>query len=102
MKIYMIMVSTKCEIEGKTKFPNFGASVLVGYYTSKEKAFETVLNNYGDIWETCYDYAVIEEVEEGLYPCSMTRWFFKFNSKLDKYEEIKEPKGFQHFCGLIV
>ena len=103
MKIYMIMVATKCSITNdKLAAPDFGGSELVGYYSSKEEAFNAVHNNRGDMYETLYDYAIIEEVEEGLYPCSMTRWFFKFNSALQKYEDMKEPDGFSSCCGLVV
>lgn len=40
----------------------------VGYFLDKSFAEETVLNNYGDIYEHGhYNLAVIEEVPEGLY-----------------------------------
>lgn len=46
---------------------NFGSSSLCGYYFDKDVAFKAVKEDACDINETCYDYAVIEEVEKGLY-----------------------------------
>lgn len=101
-KIYVIMTCTKLETDKKFLFPCFGSESIVGFYTQKEVAFEVVRDNWGDIYETCYDYAIIEEVEEGLYPCSTVRWFFKFNKDLEQYEQIPEPDSFKRFCGLII
>ena len=55
-----------------------------------EEAEEIVLNNIGDIWETCYDYAVIEEIDTRIYPRYITRKFYKFNSDTYGYEPTKE------------
>ena len=83
-------------------FPEFGSSTIPGYYTKKEDAFYVVKNNVCDIWETCYDYALIEKVKEGLYnpATNENRWWFKYNYKTEEYEQIEEPKGFSMFCGL--
>jgi hypothetical protein len=75
-----------------------GATRCVGYYEKLESAEDTVKNNYGDIWETCYDYAVIENIEEGLYPMTVDRQFYKHNDEKDTYEPIDEPEVFKHYC----
>lgn len=100
-KIYVIEVCTKLEFD-KLKLPDMGAEDIVGFYSDKESAFDIVINNCGDLHETCYDYALIEEVEEGIYPGSTTRWFFKFNMDTQQYEPISEPEGYEHFCDLII
>lgn len=102
--IYAITVAEKLEIDEKTKFPDFGSTSVPGWYSEKEKAFKAVRENACDINETCYDYAIIEEIEEGLYNPAMKhqRWFFKFNREKDEYEEIKEPDSLSHFCGFAM
>lgn len=101
LKIYAILVMTDLSYNKDLKFPDFGSECLVGYYSSKEAAFEAVKDNCCDIWETCYDYALIEEIEEGLYNPALPnqRWFFKYNAEKYCYEEIKEPEFVKHFCG---
>ena len=72
------MTMTKLKQDEKTKFPDFGSSSIVGYYFDKNDAFNAVKENACDINETCYDYALIEEIREGLYfpAFSDCRWFF--------------------------
>ena len=100
-KIYTIMTFSKldCSPGG---FPDFGPTNLWGWYKSKKDAFEAVTSNACDSWETCYDYALIEEVEEGLYPGSHIRWFFEYDKSKDKYESINEPEFLQHFSGFTI
>lgn len=114
-KIYMIMVCTKLEeyiikntkdngeiVEKKSGFPDFGDSNTVGFFYEKEKALDAVHNNAGDINETIYDYAIVEEVEPGLYPCSTVRWLYKFDYKTKQYNPIEEPEILSHMCGIVV
>lgn len=99
--IYTILVFTRLEQDEKG-WPNFGSERLVGYYTNKDIAFNAVINNSCDINETCYDYALIEEVEEGLYNAAMNRWLFKYNRDKDEYESIEEPDFMKHFSGFTI
>lgn len=98
--IYTILIFTKLE---KDKYgPDFGCERLVGYYTDKDSAFAAVINNSCDINETCYNYALIEEVEEGLYNPAFNRWWFKFNYDRGEYEQIDEPDVVNHYCGFTI
>ncbi len=82
-------------------WPNLGAERLIGYYFDIEHALYSVQNNLCDIWEHTYDYAIVEEVEEGLYNTTHNRFFFKFNQEKDEYELLpEEPEGYEHFQGL--
>ena len=88
--------------EDKYGLPDIKADRLIGFYCNKDTAFRAVKENWADMYETVCDYAIIEEVEEGLYTCSVTRWFFKFNKETKRYEEIPEPILFNHLCGLTM
>lgn len=70
----------------------FSSSRTVGYLNNLNKAKEIVENNYYDLFETIYDYAVIEEVPEGIYPLYKNQFWYKWNLKEDKYEECEKPK----------
>ena len=100
MKIYVITVCTHLELEKTTQFPYFGAERICGYYMDFKDAYRAVTENMCDIWEHTYGYAYIETVEEGLYPSSKDRWFFKFDTESMMYQEIEEPKFLEHFSGL--
>lgn len=70
----------------------FGDIRTVGWYKDLSVAEKTVESNAGDIYEGCYEWAIIEEVPEGLYPYSATnvRKLYSFNSKTGKYEQASE------------
>lgn len=113
--IYAIMVCTKIEEhiytmkdengnekEKPSGFPDFGATRVVGFYHEKENAIDAVKENAGDIWETCYDYAIVETVEPGLYQSSHDRWIFKHNPSTGGYDEIPEPEILNHTVGITI
>ena len=63
----------------------------VGYYSIFEKAEEAVLENTFDIYETCYDYAIIENIPEGIYHYDEKPVWYKWNDVDEKYEKIEQP-----------
>lgn len=97
--IYTITTMTKLE-QTQLGLPNFGSTRTVAWYNTFDNAEETVVCNNGDIRETCYQYAVIEEMEEGLYPISKQRWFYKYNIESDEYEEINEPEWMNPYINI--
>lgn len=101
MPIYLITTFTQIEPDDRF-LANLGASRAVGFYYNKKDAFESVKVNSCDIWEMCYDYAVIEEVEQGMYPECYHRWFFKYNRAVDRYEEINEPECVKHLMNFSI
>lgn len=88
--IYLITVFDKCEPDERWGY-NLGDTRSVGWRPTFEMAEETVKTNMCDIWEFCYDYACIEEIDYGLYPWANNRWFYKYNRQTGYYEEIDEP-----------
>ena len=102
MPIYTIMVFEK--LEYKDKFHDIGASRLVGFYHNFNDAEKAVTTNAGDINETCYDYAIIEKVEPGLYQCatSKDRTLYKFDYESHTYNRIEEPKCLSHIAGFTL
>ena len=82
-------------------WPQTGATRTWGFYTKKEYALEALHNNVTDMWETIYDYAVLEPYEEGIsgYCYDKERTWFKYDKEIDGYKEIREPIGVRHFHG---
>jgi len=73
-------------------------SRCVGYYTNFADADEDVKNNNLDIHEYTYTYAVIEKMEEGLYPLAKERWFYEWDGGYKPMEEPKELIFYTNFC----
>lgn len=101
IKIYVINTMTKLE-KDQNGFPDFGSERIVGFYKEFKDAEDAVVNNICDIYETIYNYALIEEVEEGLYNSSLNRWFYKYNKEKDEYEKIEEPEFLKHYSGFTI
>ena len=80
-----------------------GDTRCVGYFSTFKKAEEIILDNACDIWETCYDYAVIENIEEGLYQYDHDAVWYKWNDLNEKYEKIEEkPEQYKKLIGFAI
>ena len=66
-------------------------SWIAGFFTDLAEAIRVVKENVTDIFEHCYNYAVVEGYEEGLYSRpELTRWF-KYDAESDTAFEIEPP-----------
>lgn len=105
--IYVITVMSKVEemltnTGKKMGIPDFGDSRTVGYYYTYDDARDAVTGNLFDIWETVYDYALIEKVPPGVYNGAghEDRSLFKYDRGTDKYVPIEEPKIMNRIYGV--
>lgn len=94
--IYVISVFERLEPGGMSGVI-LGDIRTIGWKPSFGDAAEAVVENRCDIWEGCYYYACIEEIEPGLYKEHRNRWLYKYDEKKDKYNRIDEP-GFMANC----
>lgn len=68
----------------------------VGWFHDPQRAQACVERNDGNIHEDgYYTYAVVEEVNEGLYPDTPTTWFYEWSYKTKRYEAIVCPERFK-------
>ena len=100
-RYYFITVFTKIAFD-EAKFPDIGASRCWGFYKEKETAIQAVKENWTNMWETCYNYAMIEEYEEGISGATRWRKVYKFNKENGGYDEIEEPKEWECFHGFAL
>jgi hypothetical protein len=110
--IFVVTVFEKCEpmetivlekYETSEKwFADIGCTRSPCFRYTFEEAEEVVKYNMCDIWETCDDYAVIQEIGCELYPYPHMKKFYKYNREVNSYEPIKEPECLKHmsFCGI--
>ena len=84
-------IFTVTSIEGfDFKKPNTHRSF--GWYAESNDAIRDVLKNSCDIYELSHTYALIEEIREGIYGCSIKEWWFKWDDKDERYVPIAKPK----------
>lgn len=76
-----------------------------GWFTDFKTAEESVLENWGDIFEGEFTYAVIEEVPEGTVTnCPTEEYWYKWEGpwpitdkgKIGRYKPAKKPKQYEH------
>lgn len=92
MPIYIVTVMERLE-EDKLGWIETGDVRNVCFFHDLEDAQYVVENNVGDINETIYNYAVIEEIPaRKLYPHHINQWFYKFKSRDEwEYAKIEKP-----------
>lgn len=89
-KIYAVKVMEKLE-KTSNGFIDIGKTRIVGWYSDGDEAIKHVENNDWNIRDGIYDYALVEECDEGFYPYNSKRWFFKFDEDEEVYWVIQEP-----------
>lgn len=81
---FLIMAKTKRNSD------EFIFSDPVGYFETYEEVVKILHSNHCNLIETCYDYAVVEQIPPGLYPSLKEAIFFKYDSEKNGYFEIKK------------
>lgn len=74
----------------------------VGYVSDLDLAKEIIENNKYDLNETIYNYALIENIPEGIYQYDMNPLWFKFNELDEKYELCEIPKCCKNNVGFSI
>ena len=64
----------------------------VGYFKTFEEAERIVLYNVCDIWETCYDYAIIENIPDGIYQYDFHPTWYKWHKPTNGYIKCEQPE----------
>ena len=84
----------------ETKGKDVKDTRCVGYFKTFEKAEKAVKENACDIWETCYDYAVIENIPEGLYQYDFHPTWYKWDDLNEEYKRIEgRPEEYKNQVG---
>ena len=94
--MWFITVFAKVE-RGKNGWAEFGSQRTWGFYETKGAAARALHENWTDMWEGLYDYAVLEKFYTGIAHCDYdSRQWFKFDRERDGYFEIEEPECVKH------
>ena len=95
-KYYFITVFERTDVND-SGWTDTGCQRTWGFYADKETSFQCVHENWTDLEETIYRYALIEEYTEGIGHWTGYRQWFKFDLEKKGYVEIDEPEGYNHF-----
>lgn len=102
--IYTIYVCEKLEPliyeSGKDSgFNDRGSDCVMGFFTEYNDCVRALHTNACDMFETCYNYACVEECIEGIAEPGMTKQWFKYNKEKNGYFEIPTPDRESNVCG---
>jgi hypothetical protein len=104
MPIDSIFAVTTLHLKGE----RFGSSPrTVGWFADLATAQKCILENWGDIFETTYTYALIEKIPPGLYASvidSYSQWWFEWQGKAEGAYVAREtaPEGFTRMSGFAM
>lgn len=98
LEYFFITVFEKMELD-ELGWPDTGASRCWGFYTDKDTAIQALHENWTNMEETVYKYAVLEGHLEGIAHLTGYQQWFKFDIEKKGYFEIEKPKPAEHFCG---
>ena len=99
--MYFITVFGKVE-PSDVFYAEFGCQRTWGYYPKYEMAATTLYENKTDLYEGCYEYAVIEKIGYGIAAIAEERQWFKWNKEKCGYFEIEEPECVKHLVNFAI
>lgn len=99
--MYFITVFEKIK-PNRTLFAELGCRRTWGYYPEYEMAVDALHRNVTDMYEGCYEYAVIEKIDYGICAICEERQWFKWNNCRQGYFEMEEPKCVKHLINFAI
>lgn len=109
MKIYLVATiryvesSISAKMNGMFGVAHTEGTRTVGYFETLEEAKKCIEENWGDIHEDYYKYAVIEDVEPGLYQSMFsTPIWYKWSKSKEKYLPIDKPAQLRNKAGFTI
>lgn len=98
----MYFITCFQKIESDEYGLDIGASRVMGYYSSFNSVSTVLKKNICDIQERLYRYAVVEKIEEGIYPITTGRWFYEYDEEKDGFYPIDKPKEFECYMNIAL
>jgi len=91
----------KFTLKGDKKFLTRDQRV-VGFFSDVSKAKSCLIEQSENLFEYYYEYAVIEVLEEGLYPNVVFQEWFIYDKTIEKYIPCKEPEDFKNTINISI
>ena len=69
----------------------------LGFFHAYIGAKNSIEKNIGEMHECKYDYAVIEEVKEGIWQQTLSETWYSWNYEDEKWAQCKKPLKYREF-----
>lgn len=89
-------------IETDRRFNEYRSFAAIGYFETYEEVIKILQSDYCSFNETCYDYAIVEQIHPDLYLSPEKTIFFKYDPEKNGYFEIEKPKIFNHLSNFAL
>lgn len=89
--MFFITCFSKCEKDELGWFDG-GASRTFGYYDNFEDCKRALNENWCDMHEFLYLYAVVEKIDQGIHAIAEDEVWFKWDEKRQGFFEISKPE----------
>lgn len=105
MKLYFVATIEDAETKANP-MDHVPDKRIVGYFLDLDTAKKCIEENWCDLYESgYYKYAVIEDVEPGLYNSMHSKpIFYKWHGDADtgSYKRTRRPKSWNHIWGFTI
>lgn len=71
--------------------PEFGERRCVGWYDNFQEADNAVTNNFSNMRQDIYDYAIVEKIDSGILLVDIDRVVYKWDKNKEQYIAIETP-----------
>lgn len=95
--IYTITCFARCELNEKGRL-RLGAQRTFGYYTNRDDAIQAMHENWCDMFECLYTYAVVEAMREGIHCDVDEEIWFQWDDESKGFFEIPKPEAVIKSC----
>lgn len=99
--IYTITCFSKLEKDEKG-WLRTGAQRTFGYYMERDVAIQALHENWCDMFEYLYEYAVIEAMREGIHCDVAEEIWFQWDNERKGFFEIEKPDCTQSVCNFAI
>ena len=89
--MFFITCFEKCEKDERGYF-NSGDMRTFGYFDTVEACIQALNENVCDMHECLYEFAVIENIGQGIHPHSKEVAWFRWDDKRHGFFEIQKPE----------
>ena len=96
--MYFITCFEKCERHPKLGCFDGGSSRCFGYKETLENAEQALNENWCDMHECLYDYAVVEKLGPYIHPDVEEEYWFKYDKEKDGFFRIEKPEAAYGAC----
>lgn len=88
--------------ENVAEWPNTGDQRAWGYYYKFADAKRAVENNLTNLHENCYNYALIERIDQGICGYAEQMQWYVWDYENQRYTEMDQPESMKRLCNLAL